>query len=491
MLDKLMRASLRNRLVVLLAALVLTGVGVYVTLGMPVDVFPDLTAPTVTIMTEAHGMAPEEVERLVTFPLETAVNGASGVRRVRSNSIQGLSTVWVEFDWGTDIHVARQIVAEKLQAAAGALPDGVDAPVLAPITSIMGEIMLVGLTATETSPMELRALADFTVSRRIQSVPGVSQVLVYGGQTRQYQVQVDPYELAARGLTLAQVLQAVSEANVGGTGGVFVESGQEHLIRGLGRVRDVADIERTVVAVRERVPVLVRDVATVAVAPAFRLGTASISDQDGILLVVAKQPEANTLRLTENIQATLDALAPSLPPDVVLHTDIFRQADFIGVAVENVVAALRDGAILVTIVLLLFLLNLRTTLISVLAIPLSLVVAFLALRAVGLTVNTMTLGGMAIAIGVLVDDAIIYVENVYRRIRQNAARPQAERRPFDEVVAAASGEIRAPIAMATFIVIVVFLPLFFLGGLEGRLLKPLGFAYVTSILASLLVAVTV
>jgi Cu(I)/Ag(I) efflux system membrane protein CusA/SilA len=491
MLDKLMQISLKNRLIVLLAALALFGAGAYVTLDMPVDVFPDLTAPTVSIMTESHGMAPEEVEKLVTFPIETAVNGASGVRRVRSNSIQGLSTVWVEFDWGTDIYVARQIVNEKLQVMRGALPEGVDAPVLAPITSIMGEIMLVGLTADGTSPMELRTLADFTVAKRIQSVPGVSQVLVYGGETQQYQVRVDPYKVASRGLTLNHVLKAVAEANINATGGVFVNSGQEYLIRGLGRVRDIQDIERTVVAVQDQVPVLVKDLAEVVVAPAFRLGTASISNKDGILLVVAKQPEANTLQLTEEILGTLEQMKPSLPADVDMHTDIFRQADFIEVAVENVVGALRDGAILVTIVLFLFLLNFRTTLISVLAIPLSLVVAFLSMRALGMSVNTMTLGGMAIAIGVLVDDAIIYVENVYRRIRQNAARPESERRPFDEVVAAASSEIRSPIAMATFIVIVVFVPLFFLGGLEGRMLKPLGFAYVVSILASLLVAVTV
>ncbi|MEN8006286.1 MAG: efflux RND transporter permease subunit [Candidatus Krumholzibacteriota bacterium] len=491
MLDKLMQTSLQNRLIVLLGALATFGIGAYITLEMPIDVFPDLTAPTVSIMTEAHGMAPEEVEMLVTFPIETSVNGASGVRRVRSNSIQGLSTVWVEFDWGTDIHIARQIVNEKLQIMRNTLPEGVDPPVLAPITSIMGEIMLVGLTATETSSMELRTLADFTVARRIQSVPGVSQVLVYGGETQQYQVQVDPYKVAARGLTLAHVLKAVAESNINATGGVFVESGQEFLIRGLGRVRNVMDIERTVVSVQDRVPVLVKDVAEVTVAPAFKLGTASISNQDGVLLVVAKQPEANTLVLTEEILAALGRMEDSLPPDITLHTDIFRQADFIEVAVDNVVKALRDGAILVMVILFLFLLNVRTTLISVVAIPLSLVVAFLAMRIFGFSVNTMTLGGMAIAIGVLVDDAVIYVENVYRRIRQNTGRPEQERRPFDEVVAGASSEIRSPIAMATFIVIVVFIPLFFLGGIEGRMLKPLGFAYVVSILASLLVAMTV
>ena len=491
MLDKLMQASLRNRLIVLLGAAAATVAGVLVTLDMPIDVFPDLTAPTVSIMTEAHGMAPEEVEKLVTFPIETAVNGASGVRRVRSTSIQGLSTVWVEFEWGTDIMMARQVVNEKVQTVQGFLPEGVDPPLLAPITSIMGEIMLVGLTATDMSSMDLRTLAEFTVARRIQSVPGVSRVLVYGGETRQYQVQVDPYRVAARGLTLGQVLEAVSESNVNATGGVMVASGQEHLIRGLGRVKNAAEIGNTVITVQDRVPVLVKDVAQVTVAPAFQMGTAAVNTLDGVILIVAKQPEANTLVLTKRILETLDGMEEGLPADVTLHTDIFRQADFIEVAVKNVVGGLRDGAILVTIILFLFLLKFRTTVISVLAIPLSLVVAFLAMRVFGFSVNTMTLGGMAIAIGVLVDDAIIYVENVYRRVRQNAARPDNEQKPFDHVVAAASSEIRSPIAMATFIVIVVFIPLFFLGGIEGRMLKPLGFAYVVSILASLLVAVTV
>lgn len=491
MLDKLMQASLRNRLIALIAALGILVSGVIVTVNMPVDVFPDLTAPTVTILTESHGMAPEEVEKLVTFPIETVVNGASGVRRVRSNSIQGLSTVWVEFDWGVDIYIARQIVNEKLQIMRNTLPEGVDQPVLAPITSIMGEIMLVGLTADSTSPMELRTLADFTVARRIQSVPGVSQVLVYGGENQQYQVLVDPFKVAARDLTLNHVLKAVAESNINATGGLFVDKGQEYLIRGLGRVRHLDELKRTVITTRDRVPVLIQDVTEVTVGPAFKLGTGSINNEDGVMMVIAKQPEANTLKLTEQILSTLDNLRPSLPQDVIMHTEIFRQSDFIETAINNVIHALRDGAILVTIILFLFLVNVRTTVISVLAIPLSLVVSFLTLKAFGMSVNTMTLGGMAIAIGVLVDDAIIYVENVYRRVRENAGRPTEQQRPFMEVVGKASSEIRAPIAMATFIVIVVFIPLFFLSGVEGRMLKPLGFAYAISIMASLLVAVTV
>lgn len=491
MLDKLMQASLHNRLIVLVAAAGLLILGTIVTLRMPIDVFPDLTAPTVTILTEAHGMAPEEVEKLVTFPIETVVNGASGVRRVRSNSIQGLSTIWVEFDWGVDIYIARQIVNEKIQIIGNSFPEGVDQPILAPITSIMGEIMLVGLTADSTSLMDLRTLANFTVARRIQSVPGVSQVLVYGGETQQYQVQVDPYKVAARGLTLNHVLKAVAESNINATGGVFVESGQEYLIRGLGRIQNIDDLKKTVITVENRVPVLIQDVAEVTVASAFKLGTASINNVNGILLIIAKQPDANTLLLTEQILTKLEQLRPSLPSDVVMHTEIFRQSDFIEIAIENVIGSLKYGAILVTLVLFAFLVNFRTTVISVLAIPLSLLTAFLTLKVLGLSVNTMTLGGMAIAVGVLVDDGIIYVENVYRRIRENAAKLEADRRPFMKVVEAASSEIRGPMTTATPIVCVVFVPLFFLSGVEGRMLIPLGLAYVVSILASLLVAITV
>jgi len=491
MIDKLIQISLRNRAVVLLTALCLVLIGVYTASVLPIDVFPDLTAPTVTVMTEAHGMAPEEVEKLITFPIETAVNGASGVRRVRSSSIQGLSIVWVEFDWGTDIFIARQVVNEKLQSMQNMLPEGVDQPLLAPITSVMGEIMVVGITAEETSLMELRALADFTIGRRIQSVPGVSQVRVYGGENKQYQVQVDPHRLNRYDLTLGEVLKAVSESNVNATGGVFVDSGQEYLIRGLGRIRKLEDLERTVVTTRNGVPILIRDVADVLVAPAFRLGTAAINKHEGVILVITKQPEANTLELTRKIESTLDEIAKTLPPDVTLHPNLFKQADFIEIAIMNMTGSLVNGAILVILVLFVFLVNLRTTVISVVAIPLSLIVAVLMLKVLGMSINTMTLGGMAIAIGVLVDDAIIYVENVYRRIRENAAKPEPEQQPFMSVINAASSEISTSIVMASPIVIVVFIPFFFLSGIEGRMLKPLGLAYAISIFASLLVAVTV
>ncbi len=491
MLDKLMQISIKNRLIVLLAALAIFITGVIITIQLPVDVFPDLTAPTVTILTEAHGFAPEEVEMLVTFPIETAVNGASGVRRVRSTSIQGLSTIWVEFEWGTDIFKARQIVNEKIQGLQNAIPAGVDQPILAPVTSIMGEIMLVGLTSDSTTAMDLRTIADYTLRRRILAVPGVSQVLVYGGETKQYQVQIDPWHLKNYDLSLNQILLAVARTNVNAAGGIFVQSGKEYLIRGLGRIENLAELEKTVVSMREGVPLLLGEVAKVKIAAATKLGEASINNQRGIMLIISKQPDANTMELTERIETILTKSKTTLPLDITVHTDIFKQSDFITLAIDNVVAALRDGALLVIIILMLFLANIRTVIISITAIPLSLIVTMLVLKGFDLTVNTMTLGGLAIAIGVLVDDAIIYVENVHRRLRQNTIKPAAEQRSFFDVVHDASSEIRTPIVMATFIIIVVFLPLFFLSGVEGRMLRPLGLAYVVSIFASLLVAVTV
>ena len=491
MLSKLMEFSLKNRLIVLIGALGLFLVGSYTAIKLPVDVFPDLTAPTVTIMTEAHGMAPEEVEMLVTFPIETVVNGASGVRRVRSNSIQGLSVVWVEFEWGTDIYIARQIINEKLQSIRNTIPEDVDQPVLAPITSIMGEIMLVGLTADSTSAMDLRTLADFTLKRRLQSISGTAQVLVYGGETKQYQIQINPYLLQKYNISMQEILDAVKESNINATGGIYTESGQEFLIRGIGRVRSLNELSNTVVSTNKGISILIKDLAEVSIASATRLGTASFNSQEGVMLVISKQPDANTLQLTRNIESVLNDMQSSLPKDVTLHTDIFKQADFIEIAIKNVTDALLEGAILVVVILMLFLMNFRTTFISVIAIPLSLIVSIIVMKIFGLTINTMTLGGMAIAIGVLVDDAIIYVENVFRRIRQNSVLPEDEKRPYLDVIKDASDEIRSPIAMATFIVIVVFIPFFFLSGVEGRMLIPLGLAYVVSIFASLIVAITV
>ena len=491
MLDHIIKWSLRNRIVTLFASVVLLVLGGYAALTMPVDVFPDLTAPTVTVLTEAHGMAAEEVETLITFPIETAVNGATGVRRVRSSSAQGISIVWVEFDWGTDIFLARQIVSEKLQLVATQLPAAIDAPVLAPITSIMGEILLVGLTGETQALMKVRTVADWQVRRRLLAVPGVAQVIPIGGEVRQYQVLVRPEALRAYGVTLHEVLQAAAGSNRNASGGIYAASGREVLIRGLGRVHTVEEIGSTVVAVRGEAPVLLRDVAAIEIGPRPRFGTASVHARPAVILSIQKQPGANTLDLTERIDEELERIQAELPPGIAVNRAVFRQADFISLAVSNVVEALRDGAILVIIILFLFLWNFRTTAISVLAIPLSLAGALLVMKGFGITINTMTLGGMAIAIGALVDDAIIDVENVFRRLKENRYREAGAQRPALRVVYEASREVRGPILNATLIISVVFVPLFFLFGVEGRLLRPLGLAYIISILASLVVAVTV
>ena len=490
MLNNLILWSLRNRVIVVVTAVVMLVSGAWVTSRMPVDVFPDLTAPTVTVLTEAHGMAPQEVESLVSFPIETGVNGATGVRRVRSSTAQGISVVWVEFEWGTDIFRARQIVAEKLQTVAAALPSGISAPVLAPVSSVMGEIMMIGLTGPQT-PTELRTTADWTIRRRLLAVPGVAQVIPIGGEVKQYQVIADPARMLAAGVTLEEVVRATAGSNANASGGVYMDKGQEYVIRGIGRVQSIADVANTVVGLRGGTPVLVSQVADVRVGSAPRYGDGSINAAPGVVLAVQKQPGANTLALTERIQQELTAMQATLPKGMIVHTELFRQSDFIRVAIDNVVKALRDGAFLVVVVLFVFLWNVRATVISLVAIPLSLVVAIFAMKLLDITVNTMTLGGMAIAIGALVDDAIIDVENVFRRLKENHHRPSAEQRNALAVVYDASKEIRSSIVNATMIIIVVFLPLFFLGGVEGRLLRPLGFAYVVAILASLLVAVTV
>jgi Cu(I)/Ag(I) efflux system membrane protein CusA/SilA len=490
MLNNLIAWSLRNRIIVLAASAILLVAGAWTASRMPVDVFPDLTAPTVTVLTEAHGMAPEEVEALVTFPLETAVNGATGVRRVRSSTAQGISVVWVEFEWGNDIFRARQIVSEKLQTVASTLPAGIGAPVLAPVSSVMGEIMMLAVTGPQ-SPQELRTVADWTIRRRLLAVPGVAQVVPIGGEVKQYQVLADPARMLATGVTLDEVLRAAQGSNQNASGGVYMDRGQEYVIRGIGRIQRAEDIAQTVVAVRGGVPVLLSQVAEVTVGAAPRFGEGSVNAEPGVVLAVQKQPGANTLELTGRIEAELADIQRTLPKGMAINSELFQQAGFIRIAIDNVIEALRDGAVFVVIVLFLFLWNFRATAISILAIPLSLVVAIFAMKLLGITINTMTLGGMAIAIGALVDDAIIDVENVFRRLKENHHLPEPERRPALRVIYEASREIRASIVNATLIIIVVFLPLFFLGGVEGRLLRPLGFAYVVSILASLLVAVTV
>jgi CzcA family heavy metal efflux pump len=491
MIAALIRWSLKDRLFVVVGALLLLGYGVYRAQQMPIDVFPDLTAPTVTVLAEAHGLAPTEMETLVTVPIEAAVNGAAGVRRIRSSTSIGSAIVWVEFDWDTDIYQARQVVAEKLQAVAAGMPPDVPAPVLAPVSSIMGEVMYVALRSPQHDLMTLKTVADWNLRRRLLAVPGVAQVVPTGGETRQYQVLVQPARLAAYRIGLDEVTRALAETNENTSAGFLVENGQESLIYGLGRVHSPEDIADTVVALRDGVPVRIADLAEVRVGPAPSRGVASANGHPAVVLAIQKQPGANTLALTERLDAVLAELQAGLPPGMVIETRLFRQADFIALSVANVEAALRDGALLVVVIVFAFLASLSATLITVLAIPLSLVVAVLVLEAFGATINTMTLGGMAIAVGALVDDAIIGVENIARRLRENHARPAAERRGVLTVVYEATHEIQGSIVFATVVIILVFLPLFFLSGVEGRLLAPLGLAYVVALAASLLVAITV
>ncbi len=491
MIDSVIRWSLQNRLFVLLGAGILLALGTFTALRMPVDVFPDLTAPTVTVITEAHGMAPEEAESQIAFPIETALNGAPGVRRVRSAAATGIAIVWVEFDWGTDIYQARQIVSEKLQLASASLPPGADRPTLAPVSSIMGEILFIALTSEKHDGMELKTAADWVLRKRLLAIPGVSQVIPTGGETKQYQVVLRPERLGAYGIAVDEVVKALRETNENTSAGFLLEGGQQYLIHGIGRVRQVADIGETVVAVRGREPVLVRQLGEVRIGPAIKIGEGSHDGKPAVILGIQKQPGANTLELTRRLDAALDEIQAGLPKGMEIDRNIFRQSDFIEVAIRNVLGSLRDGALLVILIVLAFLASGRATAITVLAIPLSLVTAVLAMKILGATINTMTLGGMAIAVGALVDDAIIDVENVARRLRENGRKPESERRASLVVVFEASKEIRSSIVYATIIIVLVFLPLFFLTGVEGRLLAPLGFAYVVSLAASLVVALTV
>ncbi len=497
MFDKLIQFSLQKRLIVLAAAIVLLIVGTFIAIDMPVDVFPDLTAPTVTIITEAHGMASEEVETLVTFPVETAVNGATDVRRVRSSSAAGISIVWVEFDWGTDIFLARQIVNEKIQTAAATLPKGVDNPMLAPISSIMGEIMLISLSIDEKNnpqnlnEMDLRTIADFDLRRRLLSISGVSQVIPIGGAVKQYQILISPEKLSSYKISLNEVMKAAEQSNENSSGGSYMDSGSEYLIRGIGRVQNIEDIQSSVVAVRSGVPVLMKDIADIKIGPSTKIGDGSKNAKPAVILTVQKQPQTNTIELTRKIESTLSEIRKTLPPGIEIDSNIFKQSDFIKVSIENVLRALRDGAILVVIVIFLFLWNFRTTFISVLAIPLSIIITIIIFKFFDIMINTMSLGGIAIAIGALVDDAIIDVENVFRRLKENNSRNDSQKKNALQVIYEASKEIRAPMVNATIIIVIVFLPLFFLSGVEGRLLRPMGYAYVTSIFASLLVALTV
>jgi CzcA family heavy metal efflux pump len=458
---------------------------------MPVDVFPDLTAPTVTILAEGHGMAPEEMESLVTFPIESAINGASGVRRVRSATAVGVGVIWVEFDWGTDIYIARQLVAEKLALVAGALPPQVERPVLAPISSIMGEILFFALSSDGVDPLAMRTVADTVVRRRLLAIPGVSQVTPIGGAERQYQVIAHPESLRANEVSLSELLDAVRASSENASAGIYTEGPQEYVLQAVGRVRTADEIAESIVAMRGSRSVLVRDVADVQEGAALKRGEGSRNGRPAVIVGVQKQPGANTIDVTSRLDRELDALQQELPTGISIDRRIFRQADFIEVAVNNVVAALRDGGILVIAVVILFLANLRAAAITLTAIPLSLAAAVLVLRLLDATINTMTLGGLAIAIGALVDDAIIDVENVVRRLRENAARPPDERRPASIIVRDATLEIRTSIVFATVIIVLVFLPIFGLSGVEGRLLTPLAWAYIVALLASLAVAIVV
>ncbi len=491
MLNKIIEYSLRNKLVVLIMATLILGAGIFVTTEMEVDVFPDLNAPTVVILTEAHGMAPEEVERLVTFPIETAVNGATNIRRVRSSSAMGFSIVWVEFDWNMDIYNARQIVSEKLATIADQMPTGAGSPTLAPQSSIMGEIMMIALTADETTPMDLRTLAEWNIRPRLLSIGGVAQVAIIGGDFKEFQILADPLKMKFHDVSFQELIATCQASNENVSGGFLNEHGQEYLIRGMARSNNIEEIGNNLIKVKDGMPIKVNDVATVKIGVAPKIGDASYRAEKAVLLTITKQPNVNTLELTEKINASLVDLKQTLPTDVKIHTDIFEQAQFIQTSVNNVQKALIEGGIFVVIILFVFLMNYRTTIISVLAIPLSLLVAILVMKWMGISINTMTLGGMTIAIGSLVDDAIIDVENVFKRLRENSSLPGEEQRPYFNVIYEASVEIRASILNATLIIIVAFVPLFFLSGMEGRMLKPLGIAYIVSLFASLFVALTV
>lgn len=490
MLNRIIKFSLNNKLPLLLAVVLVTIGGIYSARNIEVDVFPDLTMPTVVILTDAADMAPEEIERLVTFPIETAVNGATNVRRVRSSSSQGFSFVWVEFDWGMDIYKARQIISEKMSLLAGQLPDGI-VPVLAPQSSVMGEIMFIGMRADSTSMMELRTLAEWVVKPAILATGGVSQVTIIGGDYKQYQVLASPVKMGMYGVTMEELESAVAAMSVNTGAGVVRDYGNEYNLRSMGRTNDIEELGNTLVKMNGEAPVRVADVADVVIAPAVKQGYAAQNGEPSIILSISKQPGINTLNVTQNIERNLESISKSLPADVSLDTSIFRQADYIQASVNNVGQSLVEGAICVILVLFLFLTSLRTTVISILAIPLSLLGTVIVLYLMGMDINTMTLGGMCIAIGSLVDDAIIDVENVYKRLRQNHQLPVEERRSVFTVVFEASSEIRASIIHATLIIMVTFMPLFFLSGLEGRMLKPLGIAYLVALFMSLLVAMTV
>ena len=493
LLNGIIRFSLNNRMVILVIAVLCLVAGIYSTMHTEVDVFPDLNAPTVVVMTEAEGMAPEEVERLVTFPIETAVNGATNVRRVRSSSATGFSIVNIEFDWGTDIYKARQIVSEKIAMVGADLPENVGNPTLGPQASILGELMIIGLTADTTSMQDLRTIADWTIRPRLLSTGGVAQVAVMGGDIKEYQILMDPGKMRRHGVSMDEVIYAVKGMNQNASGGTLYEYGNEYIVRGLLSTNDIDELKKAVVKTSENgLPITLDAIADVRIGPKTPvLGVASNDGKPAVLLTVTKQPNTNTLALTGRLDNALDELKANLPADVKINSQIFRQSRFIDSSIDNVKKSLIEGAIFVIIVLFIFLMNWRTTIISLISIPLSIVFSLLAIRWMGLTINTMSLGGIAIAIGSLVDDSIVDVENVFKRLRQNRKKPEAERESVIKVVYEASKEVRMPMLNSTLIIIASFLPLFFLSGMEGRMLKPLGITFIISLMASTLVALTV
>jgi CzcA family heavy metal efflux pump len=490
MLNKIIHFALNNRLLIVVASVVLIVFGSFVATKMEVDVFPDLTAPTVVVLTEAHGMAPEEVEKLVTFPIETSVNGATNVRRVRSSSSAGISIVWVEFEWNTDIFKARQIVNEKISVIGEKLPNGVGNPTLAPQSSIMGEIMLISLTADSTNQMDLRTIADWTIRPRLLATGGVAQVIVIGGEYKQYQVLASPTKMKHYNVSLAELLKASEEANGNSSGGFINQYGNEYIIKGIGRTNSVDELGKTVIKRIDGNPIKIEDVAEIKIGAAPKIGDGSLKGEPAVIMTVMKQPATNTLELTDKIDEAVVDMQKNLPSDIHINTQIFRQADFINASISNIQKVLLEGTAFVIIILFLFLMNWRATAISLVAIPISLIVAILTLKWLGFTINTMSLGGMAIAIGDLVDDAIIDVENVFKRLKENAKKPIELQTNKLKVIFDASFEIRHSIINATFIIIVAFLPLFFLSGMEGKLLAPLGIAFIVSLFASLVVSIT-
>jgi len=490
-LDKIIKYSLNNRLIILVSGLLILLAGSFITSRIDIDIFPDLNAPTVVVMTEAHGMAPEEVEKLVTFPIETAINGATGIRRVRSSSSTGFSIVWAEFNWGVDIYNARQIVSEKLQTINDALPTGAGNPMLAPQSSLLGEIMIFSISSDSIDPLQLRTLAEWEIRPQLLAVGGVAQITIIGGEYKEYQILADPYQMKNYEVTMNELLEASQSTNENASGGFINEFGNEYIIRGIARTTDIEEIGNTVIKMREGAPVLLQNVCTVKIGAAPKIGDGSYRGESAVVITVNKQPNINTIDLTEELNTTISEIQEKLPDYIQFNKDIFEQSDFIDIAVSNVRKALLEGAVFVVVVLFIFLMSFRTTIISVVAIPLSLLVTILALKLFGFTINTMSLGGMTIAIGSLVDDAIIYVENIYKRLKENVRKEKSKRESSLQVVLDASREIRSSILNATIIIIVAFIPLFFLGGMEGRMLKPLGIAYIVSLFASMIVAMTV